>query len=451
MSSSNLSPSAETQVYDLIGLGFGPSNLALAATIEEEAEATFGRRLKCLFFERKPHFSWQPDLLLDGALVQLSFLKDLVTLRNPQSRFTFLSYLKAKERLDRFVNLRAFYPTRLEFNDYYAWAASQLADHVRYNSEVISTSPAQEREGEPIELIRVRVRDVVTNRTAEYSARNLVVATGGIPAIPDPIDLGTSRRAFHSHEFLERLRRDFPDRRATYRFAVVGSGQSAAEIFQYLYSHYPRADVTAAIRRFAYKPADSSHFVNEIFFPQMEDFLFDLPEDQRCKILEIHRDTNYSCVDLEVIEAIYRDLYASEVVGEDRFRIRPFLELRGIEESESQAVLELHDVVREQTEYLKVDGVVLATGFKRPKVPPPIRDLSADLLFDSRGRYQTSRNYRILAEPGFEPRIFLQGFCEDTHGLSDTLLSNLPARSLSILRELYVTQREPAEEVASGA
>jgi lysine/ornithine N-monooxygenase len=38
---------------------------------------------------------------------------DLVTLRNPQSRFTFL-----KDHLNKFINLRNFYPTRIEFNDY---------------------------------------------------------------------------------------------------------------------------------------------------------------------------------------------------------------------------------------------------------------------------------------------------------------------------------------------
>lgn len=428
--------SAETQVYDLIGLGFGPSNLALAATLEEEGDAICGRRLKSLFFERRPRFAWHPDMLMDGALVQLSFLKDLVTLRNPQSRFTFLCYLRSKGRLDRFVNLRTFYPTRLEFDDYYGWVAAQLADYVRYGTEVTSVTPVPGGNGEPIRYLRVRVRNLATERTTEYLARNLVVATGGVAAFPELLELGAGRRAFHSQEFLQRLRDDFPDRGAAYRFAVVGSGQSAAEIFQYLYTQYPQADVTAAIRRFAYKPADSSHFVNEIFFPRMEDFLFNLSEDKRRRLLEVHRDTNYSCVDPEVIEAIYKDLYAEEVRGEDRFRIRPFLELRGIRENESGAELELYDTVREEAEVLSVDGAVLATGFQRVKVPPLISDLTPHLLFDDEGRFKTNREYRVLATPGFEPRIFLQGFCEDTHGLSDTLLSNLPIRSVSILQDL---------------
>lgn len=438
----NQVPAARDEVYDLVGIGFGPSNLALAAAIEEEAETLFGQRLRCRFFERKPEFAWHPDMLIEGASIQLTFLKDLVTLRNPQSRFSFLTYLKARDRLDRFVNLRKFYPTRREFNDYYSWVAEQLAGYVRYGTEVVSAARV-DNDGGPIELVRVRTRDLATHRTGEFLTRNLVVATGGVPAIPDRIDLRASRRAFHSQDFLSRIHRDFPDTGRPYRFAVVGSGQSAAEIFHYVYSHYPRADVTAAIRRFAYKPADSSHFVNEIFFPRMEDFLFDLPAEKRRSILEAHRDTNYSCVDLELIEAIYQDLYEAEVAGENRFRIRSFIELRGIEERESEMILEFHDVIGERTEYLEVDGAILATGFVRPGIPPSIGDLSAHLSFDSKGRFKIDRHYRILNEPGFEPRIFLQGFCEDTHGLSDTLLSTLPTRVLGILKQLRLA---PADD-----
>src|SRR5436305_11802623 len=90
------------KVYDVLGIGFGPSNLAVAAAIAEEASAP-GESLSSVFLERKPSYAWHPGMLLSGAQVQLSFMKDLVTLRNPQSRFTFLKYLKDKGRLDKFA------------------------------------------------------------------------------------------------------------------------------------------------------------------------------------------------------------------------------------------------------------------------------------------------------------------------------------------------------------
>lgn len=439
MSSSPFKSREENAVYDLIGLGFGPSNLALMAAIDEEATAYHGRRLRCLCFDRKPHFAWHPNMLLEGAQIQLSFLKDLVTLRNPQSRYSFLCYLQEKGRLDRFINLRTFYPTRLEFNDYYGWVAAQLEAYVRYSSEILEVEPVlEDGSDETIELLRVVVRDLETDDRRTYLTRNLVVATGGLPWVPDEVTLNGSGRVFHSHEFLGRLQRDFADPQRAWRFAVVGSGQSAAEIFQYLYTNYPNADVTALIRRFAYKPADNSNFVNEIFFPQIEDLLFNLPEDKRQMVITAHRDTNYSCVDLELIEAIYHDLYSAEIVGEDRFRIQPFRELTGISEGEQSACLHLRNVLDETSEELEVDGAVLATGFTRPSIPPQIDRLTPYLELDAQGRPQTDRRWRLLQRAAFHPRVFLQGFCESTHGLSDTLLSTLPSRAQGILETLNV-------------
>src|SRR5688500_12118925 len=71
---------------DVIGVGFGPSNLGLAVAIEEHnlaVEASGGRILAPMFFERQPDFSWHGGMLLETATVQVSFLKDLVTMRNP--------------------------------------------------------------------------------------------------------------------------------------------------------------------------------------------------------------------------------------------------------------------------------------------------------------------------------------------------------------------------------
>ena len=54
-------------------------------------------------------------MMLDGAKMQISFLKDLATLRNPSSTYSFISYLHAHGRLATFVNLSTFTPSRVEF------------------------------------------------------------------------------------------------------------------------------------------------------------------------------------------------------------------------------------------------------------------------------------------------------------------------------------------------
>lgn len=444
----------QSQPYDLVGIGFGPSNLALAIAVQEEAEGVYGRKLKTLFLEKRERFWWHPGLLLDGAQVQLNFLKDLVTLRNPRSRFSFLSFVQEEGRLDEFVNLRSFFPTRLEFNKYYQWAAEKVRDQVRHGAEVVGVAPVVDGSvagaaggvgvtgsGGPVELVEVEVRDPLSGETETFRARNLVLATGGMPSIPGGVDIRASQRAFHSQDFLPRMHAGFPDRDRDYRFVVVGSGQTAAEIFEYLYSHYPNSDVTAAIRRFAYKPADDSHFVNEIFFPRMVDQLYGMSPERRADVLGTHMDTNYSCVDVDLIQTIYGELYQRKVAGDARIRIRPFLELRSLVDHETKTVLQFHDVSLDKPVLLEADGVILATGYQRPKRHPLLESLAPYFIAGADGDgFAIDRKFRIQAREDFLPNVFLQGFCQDTHGLSDTLLSTLPLRSLEILQSLTVDE-----------
>lgn len=72
---------------ELLAIGAGPSNLALAVALEELAPDDLARN--SLIVERAGAVQWQEGLLLPWAKSQASFLKDLVTLRNPQSEFSF--------------------------------------------------------------------------------------------------------------------------------------------------------------------------------------------------------------------------------------------------------------------------------------------------------------------------------------------------------------------------
>jgi len=433
---------------DVIGIGFGPANLALALCLEEQPQSVDGRPMRTLFLESKPAYEWHPEMLLEGAEIQVPFLKDLVTLRNPQSHFTFLNYLRLHDRLLDFVNLRRWFPTRLEFNHYYRWVAAQLADRVHYGRAVVSVQPV-DGAGGAVELLRVVARHLETGRLEEYRTRNLVLATGGLPHVPPGIDLAVAEKVFHSQSFLKEVRRHFPQPDAPYRFVVVGSGQSAAEIFQYLFSHYPNADVTAALRRFAYKPADESEFVNELYSPAMTDVFYSLPEAERCYLANAHADTNYSAVDLELIRSIFRSLYEMKVKGDTRVRVRSMVELRQLERNGSGIVVKLWNKVERCLECLEADGVVLATGFERPRRHPLLAGLAEHLLVKEDGEYQVGRDYRVASLPGFAPGIYLQGFCESTHGISDAVLSILPMRSREIADSLAVALAQCTESTES--
>ncbi len=444
-------PRGGDAVWDALGVGFGPANMALAIAMEEEAEAVGGRDLRRLFLEAKVQHCWHPGMLLQNALLQITVLKDLATVRNPCSRFTFLNYLKLKGRLYEFLNLRDLFPSRIEFNDYLTWVSEELRHRVRCGRRVEAVSPVVEADGGEVRLLRVVARDVATGTLEEHLTRSLVLATGGVPCFPPGVEVEPGGRAFHSQDFLPRLARDFPDREAPYRFVVVGSGQSGAEVFHYLLTCYPNADVTATMRRFGYKPVDDSDFTNEIFFPEMVDLIHALPDAKRRAFTDGFRDVNYAVVDLPLIRKIYRCLYEEKVQGRARARMRPFLALRAVREEAGGVVAEFEDLLHDGPVRLAADGLVLATGYRWSRNHPLLDEVAPFLLRDGAGAYRIERDYRLAAAPDFQPRVFLQGFCEETHGISETVLSLLPVRAQDILRSiLAAAEAVDAAEAAAG-
>ena len=421
----------EAAVHDVVLIGLGPANLALAAALDE-LEAP----LDLLCLERKPSFSWQDGMLLPDARMQVSCLKDLATLRDPRSRFTFLSYLKARGRLDRFVNLGTLRPTRAEFNDYLTWAADQVGGRVRYGQEVVSVEPLSPRGSTPVRAVRVRTRDARTGAPGEHVARHLVLGAGAPPRLPRGVTVTGSRRMCHAGEVVDHLARHLADRAAEVHLVVVGDGQSGAEIFHHLGSRYPRARVTAITRGIGYRPADDTPFVNEVFSPAWVDVFHGLDPARRSTLLRLVRNTNYGAVDTNLIQMVYRSVYESEVDGSERLVVRPFLDLRTAEEGPDGVTLELDNWLSDSPVRIKADAVVFATGYATPHPHPLLAGLAPYLRTDQTGAHAVGRDYRVASTPGFTPSVFLQGYAEGTHGISDTLLSIVGVRAGEIAASL---------------
>src|SRR5690606_38199663 len=105
------------------------------------------------------------------------------------------------------------------------------------------------------------------------------------------------------------------------RCVVVGAGQSAAEVTEYLHRTFPAAEVCAVFSRYGYSPADDSPFANRVFDPQAVDDFYAASPEVRRQLLDYHRNTNYSVVDLDLIEQLYAISYQEKVRGEERLRI----------------------------------------------------------------------------------------------------------------------------------
>lgn len=404
-------------IHDLIGIGFGPSNIALAIALDEKRRE--GRRVDAMFIEKQAGFAWHRDMMLDQAHMQISFLKDLAMLRNPTSRFTFINYLHEKKRLQDFINLKTFFPSRHEFNDYLGWAAAQFEDACVYGEEVFEVLPETEGRGE-VSLLRVRSRDAA-GRVTERLARNLVVGIGGTPNIPEAFrPLRGDARVFHSSSYLRSMEA-LPE---AGRIAIVGAGQSAAEIFMDLQGrpHAPQVDLVMRAR--SIRPSDDSPFVNEVFNVEFTDYIYGRPEDERSALIEEFAHTNYAVADLDLIQQIFKMFYEQKVRGEERMRFLRRHEIRGVEAAADGVHLRLADQNSGREHTARYDAVVLATGYAREQHRALLTPLAPYL-----GDFSVDRHYRVASTPDFHPAVFLQGACESSHGLSDTLLSVTSVRT----------------------
>lgn len=239
--------------HDLVCIGFGPASLAIAIALHDQKI-----KARVLYIERQRSFVWHGGMLLPNARMQISFLKDLATLRNPRSKFTFVNYLKSKNRLVAFTNLSTFLPLREEYNDYMSWCASHFEQDVLYGQETIGVSPTQNRKG-PIQSWQVVSRNVDTNELSTVTAKNVVVAIGGKPRIPPALSAGgLDGRIVHSSLYSTAVPRILIDTHKAYNIAVIGGGQSSAEIFNDLQSRYPNSYITLFTGASALKPSDDS-------------------------------------------------------------------------------------------------------------------------------------------------------------------------------------------------
>ncbi|MFG2111836.1 lysine N(6)-hydroxylase/L-ornithine N(5)-oxygenase family protein [Streptomyces sp. NPDC048718] len=412
---------------DLVGIGFGPANLALAVALREQGiGANAEGPVRARFFERQPQFGWHRGMLIEGATMQVSFLKDLATVRNPTSEYGYLSYLKEKGRLLDFINHKTFFPLRVEFHDYLDWAAARFTDVVDYRSEVVEIRPVTDEQG-VTSLLDVVVRqdgELVTHRT-----RNVVVATGLVPVLPPGATNG--ERTWHSSETLTRVEEIAA--RDPRRFVVVGAGQSAAEVVAYLHGRFPEAEVHAVLSRYGYSVADDSAFANRIFDPAAVDDYFEASGEVKNQLLGYHANTNYSVVDMDLIQDLYNRSYLENVTGRQRLHIRNISRLCDVESTIDGVRALIEYLPTGEVSALDADAVVYATGYRPGHPAELLGGLVTSCKTDEHGRLEVGRDYRVVTEETLRAGIYLQGPTEHSHGISSGLLSNIAVRAGEIV------------------
>lgn len=430
-------------IYDLLGIGFGPSNLALAIAIEEyNTHARDQDHIHARFLEKQDTFGWHRGMLIDDATMQVSFPKDLVTMRDPTSDYSFLNYLKEQGRLVDFLNQKTLFPLRIEFHDYFEWAAGRMAHAVDYSAEVTAVTPVTV-DGE------IRYFDVTSregNTVQVRRTRDICVATGMQHHVP--AEAPTSERVLHNRDLVPRVAELAGQQ--LHRVIVIGAGQSAAETVGYLHRSFPEAEVCAVFAKYGYTPADDSPFANRIFDPEAVDAYYQAPRQVKDSLLGYHRSTNYSAVDLELIESLYRTQYQERVQGKERLRMLNVSRLRSVESDADGLRATVEFLPTGELQVLEADLLVYATGYRPPDPGPLLGAADALCQRDEQGALRVTRDHRVCVADHVTAGIYLQGATEHTHGITSTLLSHTAVRVGEILDSVRSRRRRPQPSAAHG-
>jgi L-ornithine N5-oxygenase len=416
------------RTVELLAVGAGPANLALAVALEEMAPELAGRTL---VVEREENVVWQRGMLLPDALSQVSFLKDLVTMRNPRSGFSFLSFLQARGRLDAFVNLGSWVPYRSEISEYLQWVADSLEEvNVEYGRGVTSVTPVSGGDGE------------LTGWTVELAdgdtigCRYLVIGAGRDAHVPAVFEGLPAERVIHSTEYQQRIASVPTDR--PLRVAVVGGAQSAAELFGAALRDLPACRPTMIMRSIGLNGYESSKFTNELFYSSFVDDFYEAAPDARRQLLaEMHR-ANYGGLAPATLDGLYRQFYQDRRDGVGRLGMVTMTDITGAATDGDDLVLTLTDRRSGATRELRTDLLLLGTGFDRA-MPRMVRALGDALGLDD---LAVTRNYRLELGRPATGALYLQGVNESTHGIADSLLSVLAARSAEITEDLLKHRAE---------
>ncbi|MDX3093748.1 SidA/IucD/PvdA family monooxygenase [Streptomyces sp. ME01-24h] len=426
------------QPFDLLGIGIGPCNLSLAALADGVPY------LSAAFYEQERSFRWHPGLMLDDATLQVPFLADLVSLVDPTSRWSYLNYLRTRERLFPFYFAERFHTHRAEYEAYCRWVAESLpstsfghqVDTVRWNG------------GRAVfEVDHTRLdADGRTQALGRTYARNLVLGVGSAPYVPEPLrPLAESPAApvVHSAHYLEHRDRLLAAEHVT----VVGSGQSGAEVFLDLLRARPagRERLTWIARSPAFAPMEYSKLGLEQFTPDYTRYFHALSEPVRDDLLprqwQLHRG-----IDHGTIGAVHDELYRRTAGGgwPDAV-LTPGVTVRTAGRLGLSAV-ELHLEHREQgtRSSLITNAVVLATGYRERSLDALLAPIDPYILRDDAGRPRIDACHRLELDPvvaGTGAAVHVQNAERHTHGVGAPDLGLAAWRSAVVLNA--VTGKEP--------
>ena len=405
-----------TKIYDIIGIGIGPFNLGLAALSAPIAD------LDTLFLDQSDEFNWHPGLMLDEVTLQVPFMADLVTMADPASQYSFLNYMKLTGRLYKFYIRENFFIFRKEYNAYCKWVLGQL-NNCLFSRQVVSVT----YEGA---VYRVTARDTRSGETNTWQTYKLVLGTGTSPYIPAAIKEKSLKDVIHTSQYLNHKDRLVQKQSVT----IIGSGQSAAEIFQDLLPQVKKGmKLNWFTRSERFFPLENhTKLTLELTSPDYIDYFHNLPEVQRKDVLS-RQSILFKGINADLINQIYNSLYAMDLNDEaHKVVLMANARLNDIQEEDESYLLTFIQVEQGETFEINTDAVILATGYKYVE-PDFLTGISDRIRRLDDGNYDVRRNYTIDEACN---EIFVQNAELHTHGISTPDLGMGAYRNSQIINQV---------------
>ncbi|WP_121820801.1 lysine N(6)-hydroxylase/L-ornithine N(5)-oxygenase family protein [Halostella salina] len=407
------------RVHDLVGIGVGPFNLGLAALLDD-APAD----LDVAFLEQEPEFNWHEGMLIEGTTLEVPFLADLVTMVDPSNPYSYLSYLRERNRLYEFYFYEEFFIPRREYNEYCRWVADQLPT-LQFDRQVTDVR-------EDGDVFVVETVDPVTGEQTSYAADDVVMGIGTQRHVPEQFRDAFGRDVFHSASYLHNRDRCLDAESVT----IVGSGQSAAEVFRDLLERqsdheYSLDWITRSRGFFQMADAKLGHM---IYTPEYIDYFYDLDQETKDEIRG-KQDQLYKGIDETTSAKIYDALYRNSIGdAEPDVGLIAATEVTDIGSASPRS--DDYQLVCEQWQederfVLDSEVVVLATGYTRTD-PPFLDPLEDRIRRDDQGRLEITRDYRVETD-GLPGEIFVQNAELHSHGINAPDLGLGPYRNATIV------------------
>lgn len=410
-------------VHDFVGIGLGPFNLGLACLTDPLDE------VDGVFLEAREQFSWHPGLLLEDATLQVPFLADLVTMADPTSPYSFLNYLKERGRLYAFYIRESFYPLRREYDDYCRWAAEQLgAVEFRRRVERVEYDDA-------LGAYRVQSVDPINGGRHEYAGRRLVLGIGSRPHVPEAL-AGLTGPAWHTADYLT-AREDLLGHDD---ITVVGSGQSAAEVFSDLLDRVPESTrVRWLTRSPRFFPLEYTKLTLELTSPEYSAHFRSLPAQRRTELLREQAGL-YKGISGDLVDQIHEQLYRRSLTPATAPQLLSSCAVTGAASlPEGGFELQAHHLDDDRALRLRTGALVLGTGYA--STPPEFLAPIAERLRWEDGRPAADERF-ALDDAG---TVLVQNAELATHGFVAPDLGMGAWRNAAIIEQLAGREVYPIE------